>query len=148
MAAPPRPPGTAAAVPANREEENLTLLVVAGVHSLSRVQELVASFVSEPGRVAASPDLILALGPFALEGEEEEGVEEDATPLPPWMATPLDRGTVEGRAAAGGWISGVPSMALSNRLNQPVELRWRSINPSIDRRINQLIDRSISPAIP
>lgn len=108
------------------EEETLRLLVVAGVTSLARTQALVTSFVSAPGRAQGpTPDLIVALGPFALEDEGEEEVEEtkeeqtrgiDATqevveeggsPMPlPWEPQSLDTHTVEGRAAEGALWDG------------------------------------------
>lgn len=85
------------------EEESLTLLVVAGVTSLARCQSLVTSCVSAPGRAAARPDLVVALGPFALAGEGEEEAAAKAGESPPWRVRPLDKGTVEGRAAAGAF---------------------------------------------
>ena len=112
------------------ETLTLLVLAGVGVSStsLDRVRALVTSFVSTAGRqqqrqqqgsaAASHPDLIVALGPFVVGGGEEEEEEEGAladdaaaavaaaaaaapSPLPPWQAAPLDRRTVEGRAAAG-----------------------------------------------
>lgn len=128
----------------HEQEQSLTLLVLAGVTSLRRVQALVTRFVSTaarerqgpglPGSSSCHPDLILALGPFALgeEGGEEEGacagVDAVATaaataaaaPLPPWRAAPLDPGTVEGRAAAGG----LGALGALTAMGMRSSLRW------------------------